>query len=149
MRTNAVTRRTTLLLVRFRFHLDLSARGGPRQIVTEDARFLAFAGPPAEAEWLGVEAVAQLRRARPDANLSADAAAQQFERVIDGLDHLRPHLRAEADRFADELHEAHRRVRSASGAPLRGLKVSGHDDVDLLGVYILVPNAAARAGGAQ
>jgi len=38
IRTGAVTVRTTLLLVRYRFHLTLPSRTGERQLVAEDAR---------------------------------------------------------------------------------------------------------------
>ena len=149
MRTNAVTRRTTLLLVRFRFHLELPTKAGPRPQITEDARFLAFAGSPAAAEWLDASQLTELRRAEPAANLSVDAATQHFERIIEGLDHLRPHLQQEAERGAATLLEAHRRVRVGAGAPLRGLKVQAHHDVDLLGVYVLVPNATVTAGAGR
>lgn len=143
MRTSAVERRTTLLMVRYRFELELP-KG--RELVTEDARFLAFAGPAGEPEWLETETVDRLRRAKPEANLGPDQAAQLVQRVIDGLPGLVPHLREEAERLAAELFEAHRRVRADSGAPLRGLKVRAHSDVDVLGIYVLVP---ATAGGAQ
>ena len=52
IRTNGITRRTTLLLVRFRFQLDLPSPNGVRQMITEDARFLAFCGAPSAPEWL-------------------------------------------------------------------------------------------------
>ena len=44
MRTSAVTRRTTLLLVRFRMHLELPGRDDRRQVVAEDAQVLAYRG---------------------------------------------------------------------------------------------------------
>jgi superfamily II DNA or RNA helicase len=46
MRTRAVERRTTLLLVRYRLHLDLPTPAGVRQLVAEEARFLATRGRP-------------------------------------------------------------------------------------------------------
>ena len=149
MRTKAVSRRTTLLLVRFRFHLDLPSKLGPRQVVTEDARFLAFAGSPAEAEWLEDADVDALRAAKPDANLAEDAAVQQFQRVVEGIPELMPYLGHSAGRLADELLEAHRRVRTTSGAPIRGLKVSANDAVDLLGIYVLLPVAGGPTGVSQ
>ena len=44
MRTSAVQRRTTLLLVRFRMHLELPGRDDRRQVVAEDAQVLAYRG---------------------------------------------------------------------------------------------------------
>ena len=49
IRTAAVTVRTTLLLVRYRFHLTLPSRTGERQLVAEDARLLAFTRVSADA----------------------------------------------------------------------------------------------------
>ena len=46
IRTSAVTRRTTLLLVRYRFQLILPGRHGDRPLIAEDARVLGFEGPP-------------------------------------------------------------------------------------------------------
>ena len=49
MRTAAVSRRTTLLLVRFRMHLELPGRDDRRQVVAEDAQVLAYRGRAAAA----------------------------------------------------------------------------------------------------
>ena len=50
MRTALVARRTTLLLVRFRMHLDLPGRDGPRQVVAEDAQPARLPRPPRRPE---------------------------------------------------------------------------------------------------
>src|SRR5262249_16437247 len=55
IRSRSVTRRTTLLLIRYRFHLSLPSRTTARQLVAEDVRLLALQGPPAEAVWLNAE----------------------------------------------------------------------------------------------
>jgi Helicase conserved C-terminal domain len=68
IRTGAVTTRTTLLLVRYRFHLTLPSRAGERQLVAEDARLLAFQGSPADATWLSPEDAARLLHATADEN---------------------------------------------------------------------------------
>ena len=52
MRTAAVSRRTTLLLVRFRMHLELPGRDDRRQVVAEDAQVLAYRGRADNADWL-------------------------------------------------------------------------------------------------
>ena len=52
IRTHDVVKRTTLLLVRYRFHLELPSRSGDRKLVAEDLVALAFAGSPANPEWL-------------------------------------------------------------------------------------------------
>ena len=140
-RTRAVQRRTTLLLARFRFHLDLPARHGVRQLISEEARFLAFAGAPDSAEWLTEDQVDQLLGARPDANVAADQAAALIERVITGLPATEDTLNTRADQLASDLLDAHRRVRAGSGAPRRGLAVTAQKPVDVLGVYLFLPVA--------
>src|SRR5207248_1667113 len=51
MRTRAVERRTTLVLVRFRYHIATEWRDGRpcSQLLAEDSQLLAFAGPPEKA----------------------------------------------------------------------------------------------------
>ena len=138
-RTRAVERRTSLLLVRFRFHLDIPGRGGIRSMVTEEARFVAFTGPPEGAIWLDAEATAALASASADGNVAADQAADLLTRVTAGLPALAEHLDAEADRLAVELLDAHRRVRSGAGAARRGLAVSAQKPPDILGLYVWLP----------
>ncbi len=140
-RSSAVERRTTLLLVRFRFHLDIPGREGVRPMVTEDARFLAFAGPPTDPEWLPPEEVDRLLLLEADANVADDQAAALLERVVTDVPALTPALDAEADRLAAELLDAHRRVRAEVGAGRRGLAVTAQKPVDLLGVYLWLPVA--------
>lgn len=140
-RTRTITQRTTLLLVRFRFHLDLPSRDGIRQVVTEEARFLAFTGAPEKAEWLDQDAIDALMGAVPDANVASDQAADLTDRVVGALPSLVGSLDAEADRLAAELLDAHRRVRAGAGVVRRGLAVSAQKPVDVLGVYVWLPVA--------
>ncbi|MEW6155386.1 MAG: helicase-related protein [Actinomycetota bacterium] len=142
-RTRAVSQRTTLVLVRFRFHLDLPGRDGTRSLVTEDARFLAFAGPPDAAAWLGPADVDALLGATADANVAPDHAADLLARLTTSLPSLSPALDAEADRLATELLDAHRRVRAAAGAARRGLAVAAQKPADVLGLYVWLPVTAA------
>src|SRR5262249_38657000 len=51
--TKAASRRTTVLLVRFRFHvIARRADGEPRRQLAEEARLLAFEGAPENPTWL-------------------------------------------------------------------------------------------------
>lgn len=138
-RTKAVSQRTTLLLARFRFHLDLPSRSGIRQVVTEEARFLGFTGSPSSAVWLDPPEVDDLLLAEADANVAEDQAADHLERVVVAIPAIMPALETEADRLADELLDAHRRVRSGAGIARRGLAVTAQKPVDILGLYIWLP----------
>ncbi|WP_248258267.1 helicase-related protein [Georgenia sp. EYE_87] len=145
MRTTAVTTRTTLLLVRFRFHLQIPTATGTRPLVAEDAQLLAFQGPPDHAAWLDDAAVSSLLAATPGANMPADQAATLAERVIDTLPAVEDHLNATADDLAATLLQSHRRVRAGAGAARRGLVVTAQKPTDILGVYIYLPTAGGGA----
>jgi superfamily II DNA or RNA helicase len=139
-RTSGISQRTTLLLVRFRFHLDVPSRTGIRQTVTEDARFLAFSGAPSDPTWLEQTEVDELLGLKPDGgNVAPDQAVLVYERIVAGLSDLDGHLADEADRLADELLVAHRRVRSEAGATRRGLAVTAQKPADILGLYLWLP----------
>lgn len=145
VRTGAVAVRTTLLLSRFRFHLDLPSRAGVRQVVAEDARVHAFRGTPEAPQWLPPEEVDRLLTAAPDANVPADQARDLAERALSRLGALMPDLERRADVLADELLASHRRVRAGAGAQRRGLRVTAQKPVDVLGVYLYLPVAAGGA----
>ncbi|ORW17059.1 helicase [Mycolicibacter nonchromogenicus] len=139
VRTNAVTTRTTLLLVRYRFHLELPSRSGARQLVAEDVATRAFEGAPAQANWLEPTAVAPLLDATPSGNVPHPQAQQFLNRSLDGLDDVRDHLEEHGEMLAKRLLESHRRVRQASADVVRGLKVTVEPVADILGVFVFVP----------
>ncbi len=140
MRTSAVSKRTTVLLVRLRFQIDLPLAGGEiRQLVAEDARVLAFEGRPEDADWLPDARAEELLRASPTGNVISGAAVEAFDRVVSGLATLTVHLEAVADEHAGRLLASHRRVRAGAGALRRGLTVTAAHPVDVLSVQVLLP----------
>jgi superfamily II DNA or RNA helicase len=143
VRTNAVTTRTTLLLVRYRFHLTLPSRAGEKTAVAEDAALLAFEGATSDPRWLNDSAVQQLLAARATGNVPQTQGANFISRILDNLADLTPHLDEHGDRLADQIIESHRRVRQAAGEIRRGLSVKVERPADLLGVYVFLPQAGA------
>ncbi|GAA3746795.1 hypothetical protein GCM10022402_27890 [Salinactinospora qingdaonensis] len=141
IRTDAVSRRTTLLLVRYRFHLTLPSRNGTTQLVAEDARLLAFTGSPDSAEWLDREQALALPAARATENTDPAFGEKTMGRLLDALDHTTAHLDAYGAELAAELAESHRRVRTAAGEIIRGLKVTPQQPADILGAYVYLPAA--------
>ena len=139
VRTRAVTARTTLLLVRFRFHLTLPARTGTRTMVAEDAAVLAFRGSTDAPQWLPEDEARALLSAEADANVPPDQARDFAERALSGLADLQPELGRHATERAEALEASHRRVREASGEIRRGLQVRAELPADLLGVYVYLP----------
>jgi superfamily II DNA or RNA helicase len=145
VRTTAVSTRTTLLLLRYRFHLTLPSRSGFRELIAEDLATLAFEGSPAQANWLDSAAAAALLDAQPSGNVP-EAQAQTFlSRSLDNLDEIRDHLERHGESLAQRLLESHRRVRQASVDIVRGLTVDVEPTADILGVFMFVP----PVGGAQ
>jgi hypothetical protein len=139
IRTRAVTVRTTLLLVRFRFHLVATEDGRERPLLAEDARVLAFTGTPDRAVWLDQAAAEALLDARPDENVAPEQARAFVQRVTNGWDALAPQLAERAGALAGELVEAHRRVRDAARRKGVRFVARPHLPPDVVGVYVLLP----------
>ncbi|EIV91779.1 helicase-related protein [Frankia sp. QA3] len=148
MVTDAVDRRTVLLLVRYRLHLALPGRDGPRPQVAEEARIIGFTGTPTDPTWLDDEQVAAALAARPVANYPRDLAVADLRRLTARVDTLTGHLDEVGDRLAAELLASHRRVREAAGSTgnliRRGLTVTAQRPADVLGVYLHLPRPAVR-----
>ncbi|MFB7194063.1 DEAD/DEAH box helicase [Streptomyces sp. NPDC056240] len=144
--TDAVTTRTTLLLVRYRFHLTLPSRTGEKQLVAEDARLLAFEGMPQRARWLDDDAATALLAAQASVNTNPQMARNQIARTLDNLGELTAHLEEYGERLAADLDASHRRVRKANDEIVRGLKVVPQKPADILGAYVYLPANPAAAG---
>src|SRR6266567_1208241 len=144
MRTSQVERRTTLLLVRMRYHIITTRRGQDGStLLAEDCQVLAFQGAPANAQWIDDQAlIERLLEAKPDGNVYEDQARQFLRQLLAGVEELQPHLEQVADERGRELEDAHRRVRQA--AQVRGLhyRVEPQKPTDILGVYLYLPNQA-------
>lgn len=144
-RTDAVSKRTTLLLVRFRIQLALPTRSS--ELVAEEARVLAFRGRTTAPEWLSPDEVDLLLASEPGGNIAPELATDELERTISRLPDLIPHLGVVADEVAQRLRESHTRVREAtrqSGAAK--IRVEAHKPADVLGVYVYLP---VVAGGSR
>ncbi|MGW2696123.1 helicase-related protein [Streptomyces sp. NPDC001296] len=141
--TNAVPTRTTLLLVRYRFHLTLPSRSGEKQLVAEDARLLAFRGAPKNAEWLTQEEAVALLDATATANTDPSFGERTMTRILGQLPEVSDHLEAYGDELAAALDESHRRVRKAADEIVRGLRVTAQKPADILGAYVYLPAAAS------
>lgn len=132
IRTNAVGKRTTLLLLRLRHHVHVG-RGEP--LLAEEIATAAFAGAPDQAEWLQDEAAAALLDARPSANIAPEQASEFVRRVVDGYAHLQEHLEALANTRANAVAAAHGRVQAAA----RRISATPQLPIDVLGIYVLLP----------
>ena len=141
--TRAVSERTTLLLLRLRFHIvTRNPAGTERELLAEDAVVAAFTGAPTAPNWLAEDAAEALLSAEPAANLGDDLKRHHLGRVLTRWSELQPHVDDIARQRAAGLLEAHRRVRKAGGLGLRALRVDPHLPADLLGVFVFMPVSA-------
>jgi superfamily II DNA or RNA helicase len=138
MRTGRVRTRTTLLLVRFRYHIVRPGSDGA-PLLAEDCQLLAFEGAPTEAKWLPPDAAEALLDAAPDGNVGDQQARMFVKQVIEGFHPINSHLATIASERAQELLDAHRRVRQSARERVRGLRVEPVLPSDVLGVYVFVP----------
>jgi len=141
IRTLAVDRRTTALLMRFRFGMSSPRGSDRRELLAEDARVLAFAGAPESPEWLDPEAAEALLEASPDANLGEGQAERAVARMLTGLDPLREALTEAAWARAEEIAAAHGRVRAEARAGSARYEVRPKLPPDVLGLYVFLPLA--------
>jgi superfamily II DNA or RNA helicase len=137
IRTGGVSRRTTLLLLRFRFHLTSLRQ--PEPLLAEECRLLAFSGPVQSPDWLPNEVAEPLLGYKPDVNIEPDLASEMLRKVIEGAPSLVPQIEATAKHRAGELLRAHRRVRTAAKATRIEHKVEFQPPADILGVYVYLP----------
>lgn len=144
IRTGDVAKRTVALLLRMRFHIVTKSEAGERPLLAEDVALVAFEGTPDAPSWLSDEASLALLTARPTANVAADLARTQLERVLERFAALAPALDDLARRRGEELLAAHRRVRAGARSRDRTARVEPHLPSDVLGLYVFLP---AGGGG--
>ena len=139
IRTRAVTNRTTLLLLRFRMHLDVIRDGETTSLLAEECLVAGFQGRADAPRWLSKEEAEQLLSAEPDATILPGQRAQLLRGALDDVSALEDDIARLARDRADEVLKSHRRVRDA--AQLRGVRYNIRPvlPADVLGVYVLMP----------
>jgi superfamily II DNA or RNA helicase len=157
--TRTATARTVLVLARYRMRLRIPGRAGrePRELVAEDARFLAWrTAPDGRRDRLTDEEVARLLLADSDRNTMPALRTQQIELALAEFPALDGEIRAYGRDLAARLAAAHQRVRQHAGergraagaAAARGITVTpaGPPDrpdrpdlPDVLGLYVYLP----------
>ena len=142
IRTTAVTGRTTLVLLRLRYHLISTMRATERQLLAEDSLTLAFTGSPQDARWLDMDEWTALLRAKPDKPMNRPDATYYVRLVIDDFDCITKRLDELTQQRGDELLAAHVRVRDAayrSGERRPKHRVKPQLPPDVLGLYVFLP----------
>jgi superfamily II DNA or RNA helicase len=142
----AVTLKTTVLLLRIRHQLTVTHGSQSRLLMCEEAIAVAASGSDSFTEQTPDQTRALLG-AEATRNLPAALRDRQLQSALDALAGWQPQLEAIAKARAQALLQDHRRVREAAEG--RGsYQVTASLPVDVMGVYVLLPDAATVGGGA-
>lgn len=135
--TNAVTIRSTVMLVRLRHQLTVTHRGNSRLLLCEETVAIGVDSSPSQTI-IDDSAARALMAAEPARNMPTPLRDQNIQRAIDSLDDHKPILEALARKRSELLLEDHRRVREAAQG--RGeYRVTPSLPVDVMGVFVLIP----------
>jgi len=141
IRTKQVTKKTTLLLFRCRNVIE-QGKGG-HQIVAEEMLLWGWRGTPDKKEFLDhEEAKALLSSARASSDLTPQARASFLDNELSILDRLDKEFSAIAEEQSKRLVAAHERFSSLMDKQ-KFQVVYPVLPMDLLGVYILLPEVAS------
>ncbi|MCP4687254.1 MAG: DEAD/DEAH box helicase [Desulfobacterales bacterium] len=131
--------KTTLLLFRVRNVIEERRKGGAR-FVAEEMLPWGYRGSPEDRDILTRKEVRRLMdAAAPAANRAPQANARSLAYELEEIEELAPLFDAIALERAEALVEAHDRFRKAMGSKGRHRAVKPVLPMDLLGVYILLP----------
>ena len=141
IRTTEVEKRSTLLLLRLRFHIIRKTTVGDYPMLVEDCLLAGFRGPASSPEWMDQEAIEKLVVARPDGNIPPDIARARIEEIEGAFDSLHPNLDQMVRSRGGELLESHQRVRQASRVKGVTYEVQPNLPADVLAIYQFLPSA--------
>lgn len=144
IRTRQVVTKTSLLLFRCRNVIEQSKSG--HQIVAEEMLLWGWRGTPQQKEFLThAEAKALLAQARASSDISPQARVNFLVNEIKVMDSLASEFHAVAEQQSKRLVEAHERF-SALMEGKRFQVVYPVLPMDLLGIYILLPDSGPSEG---
>jgi superfamily II DNA or RNA helicase len=142
LRTQDVAARTTVLLLRLRFHiLKVDKTGEDRALLAEDCAVVAFRGAADKREWLSIEETERLLALTPSANIPRDQAVHFAQRALEELPRLTSDIERIANDRAATVLDAHERVREAVKGRGYRHRVVPKLPADVLGLYVYLPAA--------
>jgi hypothetical protein len=143
IRTKAVERLTTILLLRVRYLVEQPQRPA---LLSEEVLVTGYIdhNKVNAQHWLDDdEALRLLGEAKPDANVSLPEKRKLTSAALDVWPALDVLLRERISARALELEKSHKRIRQAVGLRVRELNVKPQLPPDLLGILILQPVVAS------
>lgn len=133
--TDAVEKRTTLLLLRVR-HLLASPK--QQSLLAEECLVTGFTGPPSAPVWLEpAEATELFQRAEPTGDVPIAMKRLEIAELLNRIEELREELEDIAASRANALAQSHRRVREITKEGQ--IRVKPQLPMDILGLYVLQP----------
>jgi superfamily II DNA or RNA helicase len=141
IRTRAVKRLTTILLLRVRYLLQQPQRP---PLLSEEVLVTGFSGsqpePQLGRDWIeDNDALRLLADAKPDANVPIAEKHQIVEAGLNAWSSLDLALREKINARSTDLEKSHKRVRQAVAMRVRELTVEPQFPPDLLGILVLQP----------
>jgi hypothetical protein len=140
IRTDAVTVRTTLLLLRLRYHILVIKGDEMSPLLAEDSLVVGFESAPTNARWLPVDQAEKLLTATPTSNITPDIARESLEKILREFNVLQPQLNEIAESHGKRLLDSHQRVRTASQRRHIRYGIEPQLPPDVLGVYLYLPS---------
>lgn len=144
MRTRAVSRLTTLYLLRLRFLIEQPDR---TPLLAEEVQVMGHTGSADKPAWINQDDVLTLlEKARAEANVLDEEKRELAATALAGYEKLDAAIRQTLQGRAEALTEAHRRIRQAVSLKVRGLTVKPQMPPDLLGLLVLQPVVDVGSG---
>ncbi|HBA85731.1 MAG TPA: helicase SNF2 [Verrucomicrobia bacterium] len=136
--TRDVEKLTALYLLRLRYQITVSRRGGKRHLLAEETVTLSVQGR-ANPEWSSGEELPLLLDVKPIANLSKEMASKEVDAALGFLKNNQKRLEQLAAERSERLLNDHRRIREAA-RDVGSYDVEPCLPVDVIGVYVLLPD---------
>lgn len=144
IRTSQVASRTTVLLVRFRYSIITKEKDQEHHLLAEDCQVMSFTGAPGKAAWLSPDQTESLIKLQPEANIGEDQARHFLQSTLANVEEIMPHLEQTAEVRAQQLLDAHRRVRTAARKTGVLFKVVPYLPPDILGLFLYLPKGGLQ-----
>ncbi|MBR8835524.1 MAG: DEAD/DEAH box helicase [Stigonema ocellatum SAG 48.90 = DSM 106950] len=132
--TDAVTKRTTLLLLRLR-HLLNSPKH--QSLLAEECAVVGFTDSPSHPIWLTPQSAKSLLQVTPVGDAGKGIKQMEIGELLNRITELESHLEVFATQRSHCLAQSHRRVRAITQEGQ--IQVRPQLPMDILGVYILQP----------
>ncbi|WP_298816463.1 helicase-related protein [Chloroflexus sp.] len=141
--TRAVSRLTTLLLLRVRYLIQLPERS---PLLAEEVRVAGYFKSSPACSWLpDDESLRLLHEARPDDDVPKAERRERIEAALADWPAIEPLLAQRLRDRATELAAAYKSIRQAAKLRIRELKVEPCLPPDVLGVLVLQPVVGGQA----